>query len=625
MSEAEALGVVPVPTTAGRVPLWRRLIRNPLGIISLAVLAVVTLAAIFGPLIAPYDQNFADIAHTLAGPSGDHLLGTDSAGRDVWSRLLYGAQLTVLSALVCAGVAIAIGLPSGLVAGYFSGTFDASASWVTNLLMSLPAIIVLLSMRAVFGPSVWVSMIVFGLLISPSFFRLTRTAVQSVRNELYVDAARVSGLSDSRIIGRHIISVVRAPLIIQAAIVLGVAIAVQSGLEFLGLGDATQVTWGVMLNEGFRNIYLSPLLLVWPVLTIGLTVGSLVLLGNALRDALEGTPKRSTRRRAPAASIDALQSVVDTLDPTRTSTAAIATARSRRSRAVIAAPPPAGPAPAAHLLEVRSLAIGYPTAAGPYRRVVSDVSFHVDRGEVLGIVGESGSGKSQSAFAVLGLLPPEARILAGDISFDGQYTVAPGDQIVPPQRIGGLRGKRISYIPQEPMSNLDPAFTIGYQLVRPMVKVLGVSKKEATRRALELLTKVGIADPRRTFDAYPHEVSGGMAQRVLIAGAMSCEPDLIIADEPTTALDVTVQADVLDLLRRMQKDLDVAIILVTHNFGVVADLADRVVVMSTGSVVESGPVRDILRDPQEEYTKTLLGSMLVGKEPMTMLTKGTAS
>ncbi len=172
------------------------------------------------------------------------------------------------------------------------------------------------------------------------------------------------------------------------------------------------------------------------------------------------------------------------------------------------------------------------------------------------------------------------------------------------------------------MSNLDPAFTIGSQLTRPMVKVLGIPKAEAKRRALELLQKVGIADPKRTFAAYPHEVSGGMAQRVLIAGAMSCEPDLIIADEPTTALDVTVQADVLDLLRRMQKELDVAVILVTHNFGVVADLADRVVVMNNGRVVEEGPVREILSRPSEKYTQELLDSMLVGKTPMTMLVKG---
>jgi ABC-type dipeptide/oligopeptide/nickel transport system ATPase component len=197
--------------------------------------------------------------------------------------------------------------------------------------------------------------------------------------------------------------------------------------------------------------------------------------------------------------------------------------------------------------------------------------------------------------------------------------VAPGEDRVNQDRLSKLRGKRISYIPQEPMSNLDPAFTIGYQLVTPMVRVLGITKAEARKRALKLLTDVGITNPERTFQAYPHEVSGGMAQRVLIAGAISCEPDLVIADEPTTALDVTVQADVLDLLRELQQRLNIGVILVTHNFGVVADLCDRVVVMQNGRLVEEGTVRDILRSPKEKYTQTLLGSMLEGKTPMTML------
>jgi len=169
------------------------------------------------------------------------------------------------------------------------------------------------------------------------------------------------------------------------------------------------------------------------------------------------------------------------------------------------------------------------------------------------------------------------------------------------------------------MSNLDPAFTIGSQLTRPMVKVLGISRADAGRRALDLLASVGIPDPKRTFAAYPHEVSGGMAQRVLIAGAFSCEPDLIIADEPTTALDVTVQAEVLDVLRELQARTGLGVILVTHNFGVVADVCDRVAVMQNGCIVEEGPVRSILRNPQHPYTQMLLSSMLEGKTPMTPL------
>ncbi|MGR0160840.1 dipeptide/oligopeptide/nickel ABC transporter permease/ATP-binding protein [Paenarthrobacter nitroguajacolicus] len=595
----------PVPNgqsgTVVRSTVMRRLLKNPMGIASLVILLTIAALAILAPVIAPFEENFANISKTLAAPDSVNIMGTDSAGRDTWSRLLFGAQLTLLSALLCAGVAIAIGLPAGLIAGYYAGKFEAVSNWVVSILMSLPGLIVLLTIRAAFGPSVWISMIAFGVLISPSYFRLTRTAVQSVRNELYVDAARVSGLSDLSIIVRHIFSVVRAPIIIQTAAIAGVAIAIQSGLEFLGLGDPTKATWGVMLSEGFKNVYLTPTLLLWPALAMALTIGGLVLLGNAIRDALEDGEKiKHRKKRAVATAESATPDLAKARQP-RKSVAAVDAGTEH------------------HLIKVTNLGVGYPQADGSIKKVVDDVSFHVDRGEILGIVGESGSGKSQTAFSILGLLPDNARIVGGSIQFDGNYTVAPGDDRVSQERLSKLRGKRISYIPQEPMSNLDPAFTIGYQLVTPMVRVLGISKAEARQRALKLLTDVGITNPERTFNAYPHEVSGGMAQRVLIAGAISCEPDLVIADEPTTALDVTVQADVLDLLRELQQRLNIGVILVTHNFGVVADLCDRVAVMQNGRLVEEGTVREILRNPQEPYTQTLLGSMLEGKTPMTML------
>ncbi|MFK0006423.1 dipeptide/oligopeptide/nickel ABC transporter permease/ATP-binding protein [Paenarthrobacter sp. NPDC090520] len=590
--------------TVVRSTVMRRLIKNPLGIAALVILTTIALLAIFAPVLAPFEENFANISKTLAAPDSTNILGTDSAGRDTWSRLLFGAQLTLLSALLCAGVAIAIGLPAGLIAGYYAGKFEAVSNWVVSILMSLPGLIVLLTIRAAFGPSVWISMIAFGILISPSYFRLTRAAVQSVRNELYVDAARVSGLSDIRIVARHIFSVVRAPIIIQTAAIAGVAIAIQSGIEFLGLGDPTKATWGVMLSEGFKNVYLTPTLLLWPALAMALTIGGLVLLGNAIRDALEDGEKiKHRKKRTPASGTVGASTTAEPAKarPSRKSVAAVELGTEH------------------HLVKVTNLGVGYPQADGSIKKVVDDVSFHVDRGEILGIVGESGSGKSQTAFSILGLLPDNARIVAGSIQFDGNYTVAPGEDRVSQERLSKLRGKRISYIPQEPMSNLDPAFTIGYQLVTPMVRVLGISKAEARTRALKLLTDVGIVNPERTFAAYPHEVSGGMAQRVLIAGAISCEPDLVIADEPTTALDVTVQADVLDLLRELQQRLNIGVILVTHNFGVVADLCDRVAVMQNGRLVEEGTVRDILRNPKEKYTQTLLGSMLEGKTPMTML------
>jgi ABC-type dipeptide/oligopeptide/nickel transport system ATPase component/ABC-type dipeptide/oligopeptide/nickel transport system permease subunit len=577
-----------------RRSLAGRLVRNPLAVISSLYLLLVVVAAIVAPFATQFDPNSTDLAVTLLPPDSTYLMGTDSAGRDIFTRILWGSQTTLLSAVIVVVTSILVGVPSGLLAGYYGGKFDGIASWISNMLQSLPAIIILLAVASAFGTSIFIAMAVFGVLIAPGFFRLTRTAVMGVRNELYVDAARVSGLSDFRIMVRHILTVVRAPIIIQSAIISGIAISIQSGLEFLGLGDASMISWGVMLNEGFLNIWMAPNLVLWPSLVISLTIGSFALLGNSLRDALEDTQKISAKK-TKFKPVKGTETVVN----------------------------PKVMDSEGKLLSVNGLSVGYPQGDGSVNRVVEGVSLSVSKGEVLGIVGESGSGKTQTAFSILGLLPENAQIPAGHIVFDGVELVSASGGKISQKRMTELRGKRIAYIPQEPMSNLDPNFRVGYQLVRPMVKILGISKKEAKQRVLKLLDMVGIVNPERVFKAYPHEVSGGMAQRILIAGAISCEPDLLIADEPTTALDVTVQAEVLDLLRDLQKRLGMAMVLVTHNFGVVADLADKIVVMQYGKIVESGDVRTILRSPQHPYTQVLLSSMLEDKTPMTFLTSET--
>ncbi|MGX5682848.1 dipeptide/oligopeptide/nickel ABC transporter permease/ATP-binding protein [Schumannella luteola] len=573
----------PIAPAAARVSLLRRLVRNPVGVVSLAFLAIVGLVAIIGSVIAPYDPNLASLQLVLAPPSPEHVLGADSAGRDVLSRLLAATQISIAAALLGLVVALVVGVTAGLIAGYYGGWFDQVSSWFTGLVMALPGIVVLLAARAVVGPSVWYSMLIFGVLLSPAYFRLVYASVTAVKNELYVDAARVSGLSDLRIIARHILSVVRAPVIIQSAIIAGIAIAIQSGLEFLGLGDMSVPTWGSMLNDGFSNIYKAPLLMLWPSLAIGLTCMALVLLANAMRDELERSvrPVGRRRRRADAAVVaEDRPDVVVHADDAKTRTGDV-------------------------LLSVRDLVVGYDKPDGSLTRVVRGVSLDIRRGEVHGLIGESGSGKTQTAFAVLGLLPAGGRVVSGSIGFDGLELAGAGEKVY-----RAVRGSRIAYVPQEPMSNLDGAFTIGSQLVEPMRVTLGISKREAKERALGLLERVGIPHPKRTFAAYPHEISGGMAQRVLIAGAVSCDPELLIADEPTTALDVTVQAEVLDLVRDLQEERQMGLLLVTHNFGVVADLCDRVSVMQSGLIVETGPVRSIFAHAEHPYTQSLLDAIL---------------
>lgn len=573
--------IAPVPTGTEPVTrsLFRRLLRNPVGLVAMTYLALLVLTSALSRLLAPADPNAASLSDVLAPPGGAHPLGADSAGRDVLSRLLVAGQFSLAGALVALLVAMAIGVTTGLLAGYYGGRLDAVLSWQAGLWMALPGIVILLAARAVLGPSMWLSMAIFGLLLSPSFFRLVYASVTAVRRELYVDAAMVSGLTDRRIIARHVLVAVRAPVIIQAAMVGGIAIAIQAGLEFLGLGDMTIPTWGSMLNDGFANIYTAPVLMLWPSLVIALTTISLTLLANAMRDELERTAGRKRRRR----------SAPTTVDTARKETPVRHTETGKEHEP---------------LLTVTGLSIGHDQPDGTVTTVVHDVSLTVAPGEVHGLIGESGSGKTQTAWSILRLLPDSGRITGGSIVFDGTDLAT-----LPAQAMQRLRGARIAYVPQEPMSNLDPSFTVGSQLTEPIRLLLRLSKAQARERALELLAKVGIPNPARTFRAYPHEISGGMAQRVLIAGAVSCEPDLLIADEPTTALDVTVQAEVLDLLRSLRDEMGMGILLVTHNFGVVADICDRVSVMRDGRIVETGPVRTIFGDPRHEYTRSLLAAI----------------
>jgi peptide/nickel transport system permease protein len=575
---------------AARSHLARRLLKNPVGISALAVLVLIVLAAAFAPLLTSYSPNGVSVLNILQGPGAGHLLGTDGAGRDVWARLLFGARYTLAGALLATVVAAILGIASGLIAGYYGKWFEAASSWVTTLLMALPGIVVLLAARAVLGPSLWSVMIIFGVLLIPAFYRLVYAAVSGVRNELFVDAARVSGVSDFRIISRHILTVVRAPIILQASIVFGIAIAVQVGLDFLGFGDQTIPTWGNILNDGFTNLYRDPQLVIWPGLAIVITGVALTLFANALRDELEHSARPSRRRRAAAATAAAVTATAAEFVPPA-------------SRTIVHEEP--ATAAAEPLLHIEGLAVGYPQPDGSVTRVVDDVSLNIARGEVHGLIGESGSGKTQTAWSVLGLLPSGGEILEGSIRFDGEDLSQ-----APSAKMQDIRGGRIAYIPQEPMSNLDPSFTIGSQLTEPMRIKLGVSKGEARARALKLLGQVGIPNPERTFASYPHELSGGMAQRVLIAGAVSCEPDLVIADEPTTALDVTIQAEILDLLRDLQQELGVTILIVTHNFGVVADLCDQVSVMQQGRIVETGPARSLFANPQHPYTRSLFDAIL---------------
>lgn len=563
--------------------LFKKFLREPAAVISLVFLVLLAVVAVLAPLISSYDPTATRLADVLAPPfTPEHPLGADGVGRDVLANLVYGAQTSLSSAAIVIAVSLLIGVPAGLLAGYRQGWIDGVSMWISGALLSLPAIVVLLVVLARVGRSTSLALVVFGVLIAPSVFLLIRGSVRAVREELYVDAARVSGLSDVRIMVRHILPVVITPTIIQAALLAGAGIGIEAGIAFLGLGSSDKASWGLMLNDASQNIFNAPWLLIWPSIALVLTVMACTLVGNGFRDALANYGSSA----GPAKKVKAAKHPRPTPGP---------------ARPLEKAPVDPGDT----LLVINDLRVSYPRPNGGKSDVVKGVSLRVERGQILGLVGESGSGKSQTAFSILGLLPGQADMTAGTLSFAGVDLL----EMTPKER-NRLRGARIGYIPQEPMSNLDPAFRIGSQLTEPMQHHLGISAKAAKDEALKLLARVGIPDPERVFKSYPHQVSGGMAQRVLIAGAVSCNPELLIADEPTTALDVTVQADVLDLIRSLQAERGMGVVLVTHNFGVVADLCDQVAVMRNGEIVEVAAVTELFSNPREEYTRLLLDSAL---------------
>jgi peptide/nickel transport system ATP-binding protein len=565
----------------------RRFTHDPLAMGGLVFIVGVIFMAIAAPLIAPYGPNVQNLLHIDAGPSGAHWLGTDDLGRDILSRLIFGARPPLRAAFQIVGGALVLALPIALVAGFVRGWVDAVVMRAMDALFSFPPLVLALTVAALLGPNLNDASIAIAIVFVPSFVRLIRGEVIAVREENYVEAARATGVAPGRLIRTHILPNVASPLIIQVALSLGYAILIDAGLSFLGVGEQPPTaSWGLMLTEAYRFIFQSPVTLVFPGLAILFTVLAFNFVADGLRDALgrerfgaKAGGRHPGDRRALRLAPEALPGA-------------------NGLRATV------GASSTPELLKVEHLRVEFATRAG-WLSVVDDVGFGVLPGRTLGLVGESGSGKTVSALAIMGLLPRrESRIPEGAVHFAGQDLTR-----LSPDKMRHIRGNDIAMIFQEPMSSLNPAYTVGNQIAEQVRAHRRVGRAEAWAHAIDMLDQVGIPDPRRRARDYPHAFSGGMRQRVMIAMALSCEPKLLIADEPTTALDVTTQAQILELLASLQEQRQMAMIFVTHDLGVIADIADDVVVMYAGQVAEQTTAADLFERPHHPYSEALLASM----------------
>ncbi|MBO3661985.1 dipeptide/oligopeptide/nickel ABC transporter permease/ATP-binding protein [Microbacterium stercoris] len=588
-------------------------------VICMAILAIIAIAAVAAPLVAAFDPLASGAP--VQAPSGEHWMGTDRQGRDIFSRLVYGARYSLVIGIGATLVA--------LVAACVLGTIAATApKWISEVLMrvmdivmSFPGIALAAVFVAVFGKSLPVLVLTIAFLYVPQLTRIVRANILDQYGEDYVSAVRVMGAPTPRIIVKHVARNAMAPVLVFATILVADAIVFEASLSFLQAGvPDPEPSWGNVIAAG-RNLLMSG---AWwatffPGLLIMITVLCLNILSEGLTDAM--VSPRARKLTADAANSEEALSDLEQagVDDTHTlvtidtavnlsvpsgvpdalprATAVVPlderlaqlrrTELARTDRLVYASDAPP-------LLEVEDLRISFPRHGDV--DVVDGVSFTVRPGETMSLVGESGCGKSITSLAIMGLLDPKADV-RGRITFDGRDLLS-----MSPKERNALRGHEIAMIYQDALSSLNPAM-----LIRSQMKQL--TSRGGTRTAEELLELVGL-DPQRTLSSYPHELSGGQRQRVLIAMALTRNPRLVIADEPTTALDVTVQKQVVELLMRLQRELGFAMVFVSHDLALVAELTHRITVMYAGQVVEQGTTREILTQPVHEYTRGLLGAVL---------------
>ena len=564
--------------------------------ISLVVLILIVMIAVLANILAPHDPYAIFTARQA--PDAQFLFGTDDKGRDVMSRLMCGAKYSLVIGLGATGFALVVGSIIGAIAAVVRPRIANVIMRILDIIMSFPGIALAATFIVVFGNSVPSLIFAIGFLYIPQIARIVRANVMSEYNQDYVRAVVVSGARAPWILWKHVVRNCVAPVLVFTIVLVADAIVFEASLAFISAGIPEPTpTWGNILADARNGVLAGRWWqALFPGIMIMLTVLCLNIVSEGITDAI-AAPKSAVKvdendlnkdREADRMVADPTLAYAAQADMLNKRLAALKEAeltRTDRFEARTDVPP---------ILEVKDLCIKFPRHGDV--NVVDHVSFVVRPRQTMGLVGESGCGKSITSLAIMGLLDKKAEI-SGEIMYDGKNLLNLSDK-----EMNELRGREIAMVYQDALSSLNPSM-----LIRSQMKQL--TKRGGTRTAEELLELVGL-DPKRTLDSYPHELSGGQRQRVLIAMALTRDPKLVIADEPTTALDVTVQKQVIDLLNKLQKELGFAMVFVSHDLALVAEVANSITVMYAGQVVEQGPVTDILCHPVHEYTRGLLGSVL---------------
>ncbi|GAA3666356.1 dipeptide/oligopeptide/nickel ABC transporter permease/ATP-binding protein [Microbacterium marinilacus] len=567
--------LVAAPPTRRRRSRWISIT----GITAIVGVAVLLTIAVIGPGIWTEAATVRNIPERWATAGAEHLFGTDDIGRDIFARVMVAARTSLLLTAGATAMLIGGGLVIGLTAAILPKRPRRALIWVMDMLLAFPWLLLVLFFTVIWGATAVGAMLAIGLAGIPNVTRLVYNMASSVTEQDYVRAARVVGVGPFGIMVKHVLPNIANPLLVQAAAAASTTLLAFAGLSFLGLGvQAPEYDWGRLLDEGLGHLYTNPMAAIGP----GIFVVFAALVFTMIAETIGDRPGEGLRAVAKASRTAVL------------ARRAAAAPSSADHRAGAEAP----------LAEVRGLHVSFPDGEGGVVERVHGVDLRVEPGEVVGIVGESGSGKSLTAMALAGLLDSPAIVEADtrrfeDIDLDAPLTAAARKRL----------GVEIGVIFQDPLTSLNPALTIGRQLTEVPQEHLGMSRVEARKAAVEGLEAVRIPDPADRLRDYPHQFSGGMRQRAMIGMALTGRPRLIIADEPTTALDVTVQRQVLAVLQRAQRATGAGIVFISHDIALVSGFCDRVVVMKDGRIVEELDAEHIKEQATHPYTQGLIACL----------------